>query len=163
MLKYLNKITKWKKVMVKVIVYTSEQKENLLNCVNNTLDKESVELLSNDLDNYDKTVCEYLIALDESGKCIGYSKTTLLTKGYMQLNDLFVVPYDRRTGTGSLILVAVMTRAIAKCVVNLFAKCDVNNKEGLAFLKARAFIRGEDNLNTAYFTKSLLHMYMKKD
>lgn len=144
--------------MIKVTPYKQEYKQNLLNALSQCNDETRFKRVKYDLEN-DLNACEYLICFDENDKIIGYSKTTPLEKGFIKLDDIFVLPSLRRDQNGSVILVAVMQRAVNALYLGILAECPSRFTDGTAFLKARAFTCYNIENEVEYFTKSLLPMY----
>ncbi len=144
--------------MIKVTPLKQEYKQKLIDIALQGLTQSEVESIKADLS---ATSCdfEYLVCLDENDQVIGFSKTTPLTKGYLKLDYIYVAPNFRRDQNGSVILVAVMQRAVNALTIGIFAECNENNKETLAFLKARGFTCYQVQNGVHYFTKSLLPMY----
>lgn len=147
--------------MIRVTAYKQTHKQQLLNCAKTDLSESEFTALEKDLDFAQKDNCpfEYLVCLDENEQIIGYSKTTPLKPGYINLDDIFVAKNFRRDKNGSVILVAVMQRAVNNLTVGIFAKCSENKSEALAFFKARGFTCYQIENGVHYLTKSLLPMY----
>lgn len=144
--------------MIKVTAYTKEYKQKLLFCAKQGLCESEFLKLSCDVEKNNPDF-EYLICLDDKQNVIGYSKTTPLAKGYLKLDDIYVLPELRRDKNGSVILVAIMQRAVNKLTVGIFAECAENKIEALAFFKARGFTCYQVENGVHYLTKSLLPMY----
>ena len=144
--------------MIKVTPFKQEYKDKLIDCARQGLSENELLSLKRDLE-CTAPDFEYLVCVDENDQVIGYSKTTPLTKGYLKLDCIYVAPNLRRDQNGSVILVAVMQRAVNALTVGIFTECDQNNKETLAFFKARGFTCYQVQNGIHYFTKSLLPMY----
>lgn len=144
--------------MIKVTPFKQEYKDKLINCARQGLSENELLSLKRDLE-CTAPDFEYLVCVDENDQVIGYSKTTPLAKGYIKLDDLYVLPNLRRDQNGSVILVAVMQRAVNNLCVGIFAECLESKTAALAFFKARGFTCYQIQGSTHYFTKSLLPMY----
>lgn len=147
--------------MVRVTNLTNEHLENFLQMIETHEGKErKIELqtaLNNLKDNED-----YLVCIDcESGLPIGYSKTTTLTHGLIKLDYIYVIPTLRRETNGSIILVAVYNKAVNRLTAGIVCECDQENQTANAFFKSRGFILSGENDGVNYYTKSLMHMYIK--
>ena len=146
--------------MIKVTDLTKENLGDFLNFVEKEEGinkKTAVEYSVNNLLSEE----EYLICMDEESKqIIGYSKTTMLPKGILQLDYIFVAQDKRRDTNGSIILVAVYNRAVNRLVAGMICQCEKSNAGANAFLKARGFRVGKEDENVNYYVKSLAHMYI---
>ena len=144
--------------MVKVIAFENEYKQKLIQSASLGLSDSELEALKRDLDNLSVDF-EYLICIDQEDNVIGFSKTTPLEKGFLRIDYIYVQPNLRRDTNGSIILVAIMTRAVNRLIVGLLAFCDEQKNEALQFFKARGFTCFSVENNIHAFTKSLIHMY----
>ena len=143
--------------MIRVTSYTEDYKQKLLNGLTDFTYEQKLELCKN-LENIGENE-EFLICLDQDENFVGFSKTTSLTKGFINLDYIYVIPSLRRDKNGSVILVAVMNRAVNRLVLGMFAKCESSNQSAMAFLKARGFIVSEEQNGVSSLMKSLMHMY----
>lgn len=144
--------------MVTVTPLKNEYRQKLIDLARLGLDKSEFEGLLSDLDNPSDHF-EYLICIDDEDRVLGFSKTTPLEKGFLRIDQIFVAPDFRRDTNGSLLLVAIMTRAVNKLMVGVLAFCPQEKNEALCFFKARGFTCFSVENGIHAFTKSLLHMY----
>lgn len=144
--------------MIRVTLYKNEYEQKLIDCASKGLCEEQLDNLKRDIKIINPDF-EYLVCFDDNENIIGYSKTTPLTKGYLKLDDIYVLPDLRQDKNGSVILVAVMQRAVNALTVGIFAECNESKQEALAFFKARGFTCYQVKDGVHYFTKSLLPMY----
>ena len=143
--------------MIKVTCYKEDFKEKLLDGVKD-FSKEAKEQLKNKLENLSENE-EVLVCIVDENNFVGFSKTTTRTKGFVILDYIYVVPEMRRDKNGSIILVAVTTRAVNRLNLSVIAECEKDNLSGLNFLKARSFVANNEDDEKVYFSRSLLPMY----
>lgn len=147
--------------MVRITAYKEEYKQKLLDFVGKELDESAFEKLFNDLNNL-SAPSEYLICFDENENVLGYSKSTALLSGIVKVDDIYVSKNFRRDKNGSLIMVAIMQRAVNRLIAALICECDSNNTVALSFFKALGFTVNDERDSTVYLSKSLLYMYKVK-
>lgn len=151
--------------MVKVTPYKEEYYNKLVDCLNSDPTENMTEQILKDIKNIKNTE-EYLVCFDDEQNIIGMSKTTLSAAALQTLDFIFVKPSCRRETNGSIILVAVLTRAVNRLIAALVCSCEKNRDAAAGFFKARGFtFCGEDEKNK-YYSKNLLYMYktqQKKD
>lgn len=99
-----------------------------------------------------------LAAYDENGICVGYALGEVLAGAAEKIYDIFVIPALRRSGVGSVILVAIYHHAVNRFTLRFYADCPADNQTALAFFKARAFTPAECG-ETIKLIKSILSMY----
>ena len=97
---------------------------------------------------FERDDAHLLIALDESGAAIGFvqlfpvpSTTSLGTRWI--LNDLFVVPEARRSGTGSALLQAARALAVEHDVPQLMLRTQTDNMTAQSRYQALGWQRDE--------------------
>ena len=146
--------------MVRVTALTEEYKNDLLNVVTKHEGCDFAKSLETQINCLSQEQ-EILVCIDvESNEVIGYSKTTALLHGILQLDYIYVIPTMRRDTNGSIILVAVYNRAINRMTAGIIAECNENNEVGNSFFKARGFVLGKTENQVNFYTKSLMHMYI---
>lgn len=147
--------------MVRITAYKEEYKQKLSDFVNKELGENVSDGLSSDLNNLSEP-SEYLICFDENENVLGYSKTTALLSGIVKVDNIYVSKDFRRDKNGSLIMVAIMQRAVNRLIAALICECDNDNTIALSFFKALGFTINDERNNIIYLSKSLLYMYKVK-
>lgn len=147
--------------MVRITAYKEEYKQKLSDFVNKELGKNVSDGLSSDLNNLSEP-SEYLICFDENENVLGYSKTTALLSGIVKVDNIYVSKDFRRDKNGSLIMVAIMQRAVNRLIAALICECNNDNTIALSFFKALGFTINDERNNIIYLSKSLLYMYKVK-
>ena len=146
--------------MVRVTALNDKYTQQLLDVVLKYEGEECASQLQKSVQSIKPTE-EILVCIDvETDNVIGYSKTTALLHGVLQLDYIYVIPPFRRDTNGSIILVAVYNRAVNQMVVGLLAECLETNDCGNAFLQKRGFLLGKNENGVNFYTKSLMHMYI---
>lgn len=152
--------------MVKVTPYKKEYYNKLADCLNSDKSENMTEKILADISNIKETE-EYLVCFDDEQNIIGMSKTTLSAAALQTLDFIFVKPSCRRETNGSIILVAVLTRAVNQLIAGLMCSCEKQNRGAAeGFLKARGFVVCGEDEKSKYYAKNLLYMYkteQKKD
>ncbi len=103
---------------------------------------------------------EILICLDENENILGICRTSYTgVIAEEALDYVFVSKEYRRDENGTLLVVAVMQRAVNRLIARLICNIDDNNDVNKAFMKKLGFYLKEEKNNKAYYQKSLLYMY----
>ncbi len=103
---------------------------------------------------------EILICLDENENILGICRTSYTgVIAEEALDYVFVSKEYRRDENGTLLVVAVMQRAVNRLIARLICNIDDNNDVNKAFMKKLGFYLKEEKDNKAYYQKSLLYMY----
>lgn len=147
--------------MVRITAYKEEYKQKLSDFVSKELGKNVSDGLSSDLNNLSEP-SEYLICFDENENVLGYSKTTALLSGIVKVDNIYVSKDFRQDKNGSLIMVAIMQRAVNRLIAALICECGNDNTIALSFFKALGFTINDERNNIIYLSKSLLYMYKVK-
>ncbi len=103
---------------------------------------------------------EILICLDEDENILGICRTSYTgVVAEEALDYVYVSKEYRRDENGTLLVVAVMQRAVNRLIARLICKIDNNNEANKAFMKKLGFYLKEGKDNKLYYQKSLLYMY----
>lgn len=103
---------------------------------------------------------EILICLDENENILGICRTSYTgVVAEEALDYVYVSKEYRRDENGTLLVVAVMQRAVNRLIARLICNIDDNNDVNKAFMKKLGFYLKEEKDNKAYYQKSLLYMY----
>ena len=103
---------------------------------------------------------EILICLDEDENILGVCRTSYTgVVAEEALDYVFVSKEYRRDENGTLLVVAVMQRAVNRLIARLICNIKDNNDVNKAFMKKLGFYLKEEKDNKAYYQKSLLYMY----
>lgn len=103
---------------------------------------------------------EILICLDEDENILGICRTSYTgVVAEEALDYVYVSKEYRRDENGTLLVVAVMQRAVNRLIARLICKIDNNNEANKAFMKKLDFYLKEEKDNKLYYQKSLLYMY----
>jgi len=103
---------------------------------------------------------EILVCLDENEKILGVCKTTFTDVVTTEAVDYVYVGKDfRRDTNGTLLLVAVMQRAVNRLITRLITRIDGSDEVSRSFFKKLGFTVEEEKENGVYLSKSLLYMY----
>lgn len=103
---------------------------------------------------------EILICLDEDENILGICRTSYTgVVAEEALDYVYVSKEYRRDENGTLLVVAVMQRAVNRLIARLICNIDDNNDVNKAFMKKLGFYLKEEKDNKAYYQKSLLYMY----
>lgn len=143
--------------MIKAVKYTPDQSEAVIEAAKTQKSAEDIAKLQDFLNSVNQNAYA-LVCYNEKGECVGYALGRVLAGAKERIEDIFVIPSERRNGTGSVILVAIFHHAVKRCTLRVIADCPASAAEAIAFFSARGFSR-EDSENSVTFTKSILHMY----
>ena len=103
---------------------------------------------------------EILICLDENENILGVCRTSYTgVVAEEALDYVYVSKEYRRDENGTLLVVAVMQRAVNRLIARLICNIEDNNDVSKAFMKKLGFCLKEEKNNKAYYQKSLLYMY----
>lgn len=103
---------------------------------------------------------EILICLDEDENILGVCRTSYTgVVAEEALDYVYVSKEYRRDENGTLLVVAVMQRAVNRLIAQLICNIEDNNEVNKAFMKKLGFYLKEEKNNKAYYQKSLLYMY----
>ncbi len=103
---------------------------------------------------------EILICLDEDETILGVCRTSYTgVVAEEALDYVYVSKEYRRDENGTLLVVAVMQRAVNRLIARLICNIEDNNDVSKAFMKKLGFCLKEEKNNKAYYQKSLLYMY----
>lgn len=103
---------------------------------------------------------EILICLDEDENILGVCRTSYTgVIAEEALDYVYVSKEYRRDENGTLLVVAVMQRAVNRLIARLICNIEDNNEVNKAFMKKLGFYLKEEKHNKAYYQKSLLYMY----
>ncbi len=146
--------------MIKVVKYKSDMRADVLSAAKSEKNADEQAQISEFLaecENAEATKYA-LVAYDENSICVGYALGEVLAGAAERIYDIFVIPALRRSGAGSVILVAIYHHAVNRFTLRFYADCPADNQPALAFFKARAFTPTECG-ETVKLTKSILSMY----
>lgn len=130
----------------KYLRYTKEQKDNLPSGIFD------LDLLP--------FGAEILICLDESENILGVCRTSYTeTIAEESLDFVYVTPAFRRDENGTLLVVAVMQRAVNRLISRLICDIDIGDEDAAAFLYKLNFCKVEEKNGKIYYRKNLLYMY----
>lgn len=147
--------------MVRITAYKEQFREKFIDFLNGELSHGDAEKAAKKLESRNENV-EYLVCLDDDENILGFIVYTLELSGVMRLDYVYVGKNFRRDKNGSLLLVAIMQRAVNRLICGLVCECKSENTDGLAFLKALGFTVSQEKDGVKYLSKSLLHMYKVK-
>lgn len=147
--------------MVRITAYKEQFREKFIDFLNGELSHGDAEKAAKKLELRNENV-EYLVCLDDDENILGFIVYTLGLSGVMRLDYVYVGKNFRRDKNGSLLLVAIMQRAVNRLICGLVCECNNENADGLAFLKALGFTVSQEKDGVKYLSKSLLHMYKVK-
>lgn len=103
---------------------------------------------------------EILICLDESENILGICRTSYTgIIAEESLDHVFVLPDYRRDENGTLLVVAVMQRAVNRLITRLICNIESTDEMAAAFLKKLNFGKTEEKDGKTYYRKNLLYMY----
>lgn len=142
--------------MVKIIPLKENYKEKYLKYLSEhsdiPQDAFNLELLS--------FGAEILICLDEDENILGVCRTSYTgVVAEEALDYVYVSKEYRRDENGTLLVVAVMQRAVNRLIARLICNIEDNNDVNKAFMKKLGFYLKEEKDNKLYYQKSLLYMY----
>jgi len=102
---------------------------------------------------------EILVCFDEEENILGICRTSFTDSvGVLSIDYVYVKPDCRRDENGTLLVVAVMQRAVNRLIARLICNTEINDVN-FAFLKKLGFTLALQNEDRAFFTKNLLYMY----
>ena len=103
---------------------------------------------------------EILICLDEDENILGICRTSYTgVVAEEALDYVYVSKEYRRDENGTLLVVAVMQRAVNRLIARLICNIEDNNDVSKAFMKKLGFYLKEEKDNKLYYQKNLLYMY----
>lgn len=130
----------------KFLRFLSEQKDNL---PDGTFDVDALPFGA-----------EILICLDEAENVLGICRTSFTdVLAEESLDYVFVLPDFRRDENGTLLVVAVMQRAVNRLIARLVCNIESSDSVSAAFLKKLNFCKTEEKDGRIYYRKNLLYMY----
>ncbi len=146
--------------MVRITPIKDEYKDTFESFVNEQAKNDNALLTHfSATDSMDNERSEILVCFDEEENILGICKTSFTDLiGVLAIDYVYVKPDCRRDENGTLLVVAIMQRAVNRLIARLICNTEIS-EINFAFLKKLGFTLTLQNEDRAFFTKNLLYMY----